>query len=283
MVNGNPKLAMDLAANITASNIFKSYPTPLRIWSIPIGDKPHAWNQYLNHIWPRTETTFFIDGYVRVKNKAFKLIHDALTSNSNYFAATGVPTVGRTAAKVRAEMLTSGGIHGNLCALPYRVMQKMYDSNFHIPLGLYRIDATLGATVCFGLDPANQKWDAKRIFVHPDATWDLDEKKWWKWADIRSQFKRILRQAQGDLENMAVRHHIAKMKMPVSSLPTTVTELIQQWMESCPEEARKQLNNPLRHCALRLLTQHPRDWSLSNQAPQFIASFGPSINCDSRH
>jgi hypothetical protein len=278
VINGNPQLVTHLIARITASGVFKHYLTPLRIWSILIGDKPHAWNQYLNHVWPETKTAFFIDGYVRVKKNALELIHTGLMNHSNYFAATGVPTVGRTATKVRTEMLTIGGLHGNLCAFPCHVMQKMRDSNFHVPLGLYRIDSMLGAVACFGLDPANQQWDPKRILVHPDATWDLDEKKWWKWTHVRAQLNRVLRQAQGDLENKAVRHHLAKMKRPVSSLPITATELIQQWMESCPEEAEAQFRNPLKRRALRLLTQHPRDWSLRHQPPQLVFSLNPSVS-----
>jgi hypothetical protein len=43
----------------------------LRIWSITVGDKAFAWNEYLHRIWPASAMTFFIDGYAEVRSDAF--------------------------------------------------------------------------------------------------------------------------------------------------------------------------------------------------------------------
>jgi hypothetical protein len=73
----------------------------LRIWSIPLGDKANAWNQYIHHLWAGQELVFFIDGYVRLNSDAIELLGGAVQSDPQALGGSGVPTVGRSARALR--------------------------------------------------------------------------------------------------------------------------------------------------------------------------------------
>lgn len=270
MVNGNPQLASDISKLLRVSKSSTSS-LVIRVWSISLGDKAHAWNQYVHQVWPGARCSFFVDGYVRVEPSALRLLDDGLTSCPGSLGGTGAPTTGRTAANSRRHLLAEGGLQGNLFALKKDTMNQLRQRKFNLPLGIYRTDSTLGAALAFGLDPSRHEWDLKgRIFVHPEVTWTTDERKWWHYAEIKSQFRRILRQAQGVLENKAVQNCLAHQKMAPEKLPYTVSELVLEWMQHYPDDARLVLRkNPLSKFALKKFSKH-RDWSSAMQPPQLV-------------
>jgi len=263
VVNGNPNLADEIALFCASDHSIAAAPKDfVRVWEIGVGDKANAWNQYIEHIWPKTRVTFFLDGYARPQPESLGNLARALESDVNLLAATGVPSVGRTAAALGREMLENGGIHGNLFALRGSTVRDLLALKFRLPLGIYRVDSTLGATLSFGLDPAHNAWSPKRyIFVCPEATWLTDEKEIRKFSDVLDQAKRILRQGRGILENLAVRHFLAVSKMSPGELPLTARELIERWISLDRNALIKALlRNPvLVAVALRNL-QRPRDW-----------------------
>ena len=273
LVNGNRNLAHGIVRLLNASiNSSKTRSANLRVWFIQLGDKAHAWNQYLQVIWPKSELTFFIDGYVRVDSNAFRLLDDALLNSPEYLAATGIPSIGWSAKSLRDEMLKNGGIHGNLFALKKSTMEALRELNFKLPLGLYRTDSTLGAALSFGLDPSRYSWSPKtRILVHSDVTWATDKKVPWRFTDISGQLKRILRQGQGILENLAVRDHLEIRKLRPEQLPDTATELVLRWTESHPDEFRKIfLQQPLLiFLAMKRLRQ-PKTWLDIDTSPELL-------------
>lgn len=247
VVNGNSDLAHELSKQGSSLTTSAKKPLTLRIWDIRIADKAYAWNKYIHSIWPESKIAFFIDGYVRVASNSLSLISAGLDSNSNALAATGVATTGRSAALLRKELLTHGGLHGNLYALKGNIMCKLKEINFLLPIGLYRTDPTLGAALAYALDPSKNSWNLKqRILVQPKATWTAPELSPWRIKDLKTQWKRILRQAQGALETQAVREHLAVQKRSPESLPRTASELVKSWIDTYPNDARKLfLRNPL--------------------------------------
>lgn len=265
MVNGNPELAAEVSSLLKAERSTVSSAV-VRVWATTVGDKANAWNQYVHVAWPGARLSFFVDGYVRVKPDAFSLLRDGLTSSPSSLGGTGVPTVGRTAAKSRLDMLATGGLQGNLFALTEATMGQIRHSQFKLPLGLYRTDSTLGAALAYGLDPSRNSWDLKnRILVHPGVTWTTEKKKWWRFGDIKTQFKRAIRQAQGVLENRAVANFLTQQKRAPENLPHTASEMVEDWIRECPNEATTILrNNPIIRMALKRL-RDPRDWSEAAQ------------------
>jgi hypothetical protein len=166
-------------------------------------------------------------------------------------------------------MLREGGIHGNLYAIKGDVLATLKQRGFRLPLGLYRTDPLLGAVLAFGLDPVRNGWDTRRLLVHPHATWTIPEAS--LASRVRQHIKRSVRQAQGALENDAIRDHLSEQRRTPESLPRTTSEMVGQWLDRHRFAALTSLlTTPLRAVAARRLRRH-RDWSAAETAPKLVA------------
>jgi hypothetical protein len=273
MVNGNPELASGITELIRKIPISGSTPL-LRVWSIPLAGKAHAWNQYVHLVWPGQKgPAFFVDGYARVDSDGLQLLAAALSKPTELLAAGGVPVSGRTATRLRESTLREGGLHGAFFALKSGVMNEFRDRDFCLPLGLYGFDSLLGAVLAFGIDPSRNQWDVKRfIFLHPDVGFTIDQKKWWRYSVVKTQIRRILNNALRVLVVEATKNFLAQRKRPPEDLPRTVEDFVLSWVRDYPNEARKTLwRSPLCRLALKKLRQ-PRDWSAAQHLPMLIHS-----------
>jgi hypothetical protein len=273
VINGNPALARE-AADAVASGAFSCGASSLRIWSAIAGDKAHAWNQYVHHIWPGSETAFFLDGYAEARPDAFAVLSRRLAEKPDALGATGVPSSGRSAARQRALMLREGGFHGNMHALCGKALHTMRDKGIRLPLGLYRTDSLIGAALLYKLAPEESRWDTTRVIVAADATWDVPGLSALTLKNVVSQAKRKLRQAQGDLENRAVREHLAIRRLPLEQLPGTAHELVNRWVsEKWGQAWLMYLRNPFcMHAAYKL--RRGRDWSQASKPPALLHTAG---------
>ena len=275
LVNGNTTLAPRIRESLenVLSHETEAASHTLRIWQIKQGGKGHAWNQYIHFLWPHTEISFFVDGYVQPKPDALTRLARHLRDAPAALACTGTPSSGRTAQRIREEMLSDGGLHGNLFALRSQTIEELRHTHFELALGLYSFDTVLCAILAYGLDPQTKQWDAKgRIIVAPDVTWTTEEKRWWHPADVQTQLKRYMNIAQRVLEREATKYYLQKRKLPIGSFPKRVDDYVLTWMSECPEHARKTLwRSPLSRIALRKITR-PTDWSLADRSPELIHS-----------
>jgi len=140
-----------------------------------------------------------------------------------------------------------------------------------LALGIYRTDSTLGAVLKFNLDPAHNDWDPTRIVVNQEASWSTRKRNWWRFSDLKNQAKRILRQAQGSLENRAVRQHLAIRRASPADLPETATELVMDWVANCPDEARKiSRRNFFRYQYALKKFRQPRNWEAADVLPRLV-------------
>jgi hypothetical protein len=276
VVNGNPGLAQEAASQAAAGG-FACGTSTLRIWSTPAGDKAHAWNQYVHDIWPGSDIAFFVDGYAEVRRNAFAILEQKLALTPDALGATGVPSSGRSAARQRELMLREGGFHGNMHALSGQALQTLRKKGIRLPLGLYRTDSLIGAALLFRLAPENDKWDTRRVVVVGEATWDVANLSALTLKNIIAQAKRKLRQAQGDLENRAVREHLSIQHLPLEQLPSTVHELVNRWVDGRRCEAwGMYLRNPFRlHAACKL--RRGRDWSQAKRPPALLHTAGAPL------
>jgi hypothetical protein len=267
VINGSRGLA-DQAGKFVETLQTRRVTARVRVWYVSVADKSHAWNQYLYDIWPGADIAFFVDGYVQVMKDAFAQISDGLAGASNALAGSGVPTMGRSARRLQ----TKPGIHGNLYAIKGDVLRKVRKNGFRLPLGLYRTDSLVGAIICFGLDPTKNQWDSNRLLIQPRATWRFDPLRWWSITDLRSHWKRVVRQAQGTLENSAVRQHLEVWRKAPEHLPRTATELVFDWMTTSPRAAIRILGGrPFCLLAALRLRSARRDWSQTTIPPLIIA------------
>lgn len=266
LVNGNKDLADEMAALIN----YKLIVSPLnsvRVWFVPFGDKAHTWNEYIYKIWEPCVFSYFIDGYTLVRSDAFTLLAEGLERHPFALGATGVPTVGRTATALRNHMLKDGGIHGNLFAIRGSAVASIRECQFRLPLGLYRTDGLIGAALMFRLDPFRNNWDTTCVFVHNGASWDVKNPPRWTINNFIIQWKRRLRQAQGEVENRAVREHLAINRLALAMIPSTVNELVKDWVDNHRLAAmRLFLREPLALYAV-LKLRKPRDWAAAKLLP----------------
>ena len=269
LINGNKELAATFAE--LASGWAQEGCT-LRVWWIATPDKAHTWNEFVHRIWDTDSIAFFIDGYAQVKPDALAAMERRLAATPGALGASGVPTCGRSAAKLREQMLREGGIHGNLYAVSAEGMRAIRAAGFRLPLGLYRTDPLLSSVLKFRLDPANHKWEHGRVAVEPEATWDVAGMSRLTIGNLTGQFKRMLRQAQGDLENRAAREHLAIKRLAPQLLPATAQDLITGWLDAQPAQARSLfMKRPLCLYAARKVRE-ARDWSSTQVAPALVLS-----------
>lgn len=250
LVNGNDQLAGDAVRFLAKASNTKG--ASVRIWSIPLGDKANAWNQYIHKIWSGEDLAFFIDGYVRINPDAVKLLGEAVMSETLALGGSGVPTSGRSAKALRNNLIINTGFHGNLCCIKGRVVAQMRDASISLPVGLYRTDSLMGALLCYALDPGSHGWEDHRILVHPNASWDVDLVRWWRLHDLTAIAKRYARQARGRLENKAIANHLAIRRQTPQSMPDTARALVLEWAGRCQADLQSIISrDPLARWALR--------------------------------
>jgi hypothetical protein len=228
LVNGNLELARQIAQRI--ADFDSSHQTPAwAVWHHPLPHKANALNHYFHDIWPGG-SSYFIDGYVRVKPDALGHLLATLACRQQAHAAAAVPSVGRSAAAMASAMQREGGFRGNLLALRATSMARLKADGFKLPVGMYRVDSTLGAVLAFNFDPSAFSWGPMRyVAVDARATWDIDLSPWWLPSTLRAHLLRRIRQAQGQVENWAVRHWLALEKRKPRELQADVHELIVAW------------------------------------------------------
>ena len=271
IVNGpSAELAEALNAHIDVSMVPRG--SVLRVLHIPVADKAFCWNEYVHNLWTPSPLAFFIDGYARARPRALAALRAGMGDDPGILGGTGIPTEGRSAAALREQMLRSGGIHGNLFALRGSVMEQFRATGFRLPLGIYRTDSTIGSVVKLKLDPSLRDWDERRIHVTPEASWSLAPSSRWPTGKFRGQFRRMLRQAQGAIENRAVRQHLVVECRKPEDLPETNYELVTGWVERLPGEARALFRRqPLALLAYRRL----KPWIGPRACAAVIGQFSP--------
>ena len=271
LINGNAALAEHFAGQAAALAPGRC---TLRVWSIAAPDKAHTWNEYVHRIWDTGGTAFFVDGYARVKPDAFEALDRHLAATPKALAASGVPSCGRSARRLREHMLRRGGIHGNLYALKGESMQALRSTEFRLPLGLYRTDPMLGAALTFRLDPASNQWTPGSVVAVAGATWDVDGISELSYKNVVAYFKRRLRQAHGILESRAFREHMSIKRLPPRLLPATSQDMVNNWLAAQPAQARSLfVKQPSCLYAARQL-RRPRNWAATQVAPQLLYKFG---------
>ena len=270
LVNGNRSLAYEVASSLGAMSIASEGTVCLRVWFIELGDKAQAWNVYAHQIYGDTALTFFVDGYAQPRPDALRHLALGLDGDPHALAASGVPSCGRSARAQRSEMLRGGGIHGNLFALTKVAMEQVRQRGFRLPMGLYRTDALIGAALSFSFDPTRNPWDPSRILVQQTATWKFEALRFWRLTDFVVHVKRKGRQLKGQLENLAVRDHLAIRHLPLERLPPTIDELVNSWWTGDAGPGFMQL---MRRPGWLFAIRHfrgARDWSAARLLPREI-------------
>jgi hypothetical protein len=254
LVNGNAPLAAEMRGRLAAGAWWNSRAT-IRLWSAPHADKAEAWNRYLHELIPPAALAFFMDGYVTVEADTLMKLADALARNPAALAATCVPSSGRSAGVVRRRLITEGGLHGNLYALPEATVRRLRQTGFRLPRGIYRNDSALGAALAFDLDPTCNDWSLERIVAVPEARYRAPSVDPTRPAELAAVLlRRRLRQGRGQLETRALRAHLAGARRLPSAWPATARALVLQWADEHRDEAKSlRWSDPVAWVALMAL------------------------------
>lgn len=262
VVNGNSGLSAQVAEVLRSESLaaYAAAPVTVRLWSVALGDKSNAFNDWLHAIRPESPYHFIVDGYVIVDRHALRALVAALEANPEALAASGMPSQGFSAARLRRQMLAEGGLHGNLFAVRGQAVRQMKEVGFRLPVGLYRFDSTLGAALSFGLDPSRNDWEPKRRIVSVDGCgWSTAREAASPVAAFRAWRGRKHRQAQGDFENKAVADLFARQRSRIDRLEADVTSLVRRWATARPDDLAAVLARGARWRAAwqRLLNRPP--------------------------
>lgn len=269
LVNGHGEVAHEFGRAVQARAGLPDG-VRVRVWELGLRDKAHAWNTYVHELWPGSVCTFFVDGYASVQPDAFSRLDARLAQAPEAVAAAAVPTVGRSAAQVRAWMLEASQIHGSLYAVRGEALTRMRASGFRLPLGFYRTDALLGTLFNFNLDPPRHPWDERGIVVAADATWTIRVSSLWRVADLGAQTARVFRQAVGRFEEAAIKEHLYDRRRSPLEIPSGPMALVDTWMRRHPASALRLLaRHPLALVRLALVRWRT-DWRLREDAPRCV-------------
>lgn len=238
LINGNKKLESDLTA--TLKNTSKQPLQPIRVWSIPTADKANTWNQHIHSIWAGNTDTIYIDGYVLINRDSVLRLQNTLQKNPSALGTSGAPSIGWSAKKIRETMKNDGGFHGNFCAISAAALARIREHNAKLPLGMYRVDALMGAFLAFGLSDKERRWQPK-IYTPTtfDATWMCTEKLWYSPKDIASWYRRRERQLRGQIENSAIKALLTEDMTSFADLPKNIAALFETWKDRQPKEFQR--------------------------------------------
>jgi len=203
-----------------------------RVYAIPLGCKANAFNQFVHRLRPPAETYFCVDAYVEVAPEALRRLAHRLEGSPEANAAAAVPTAGRSAARLRQQMLMHSGLHGSLFALRGGFVERIAALGLSLPAGFYRGDGLLGSFALHDLDAVKGGWRVERR------------------RDIGRQFNRRVQQARGRLQWAALRHAI--YPAGYGALPDDADRLTLDWIAAAPaERAPKPWRDPFAMLALR--------------------------------
>ncbi len=197
---------------------------PFSVYDIPYPDKSNAINQVIHRLAGPADVAFMVDAYAMITPGSFTALEAALAGAPQARAAAAVPSVGRSAAAMAAEMVVNPGLHGSLFALRGDFLARMRETGFHLPVGLYRGDGLLGSAVMHDLDALGTPWTNAFMAVAPDATWSFRPLSPWNHADRKRHWNRLLRQGRGELEDMAIKRIIYRGNY--AALPREASDLI---------------------------------------------------------
>ncbi|MFP4648901.1 MAG: hypothetical protein ACLFMS_06860 [Halorhodospira sp.] len=192
---------------------------------IPWGDKANAWNQYVYGLRRPALWHLFVDGYLTLAPAGLEQMALRLEATTALRAATGVPAGENSGSRhMRHFVRTHGGILGGLHALRGDFLDEIVERRLLIPWGLYRGDGLIGSFACHDLDPIHNQWDRDRVLVCEEARWYGRRTNPLSLGDWRRQAQRMVRQAQGRMENRAIRSVIFEANY--EGLPASAPELM---------------------------------------------------------
>lgn len=231
------------------------WPYPARVVEITLGDKANAWNQYIHGLRPDARWHLFVDGYVVPDVAGLEVLRERCeAAPAEQTAATGMPAGEHAGAVQMREFVTRhGGVLGGLHALRGEFVERLVARGLFQPWGLYRGDGLIGSWICHDLDPPSNRWDKQHIIPVPQAAWQGERLSPWSPGDLLTHWRRMHRQAQGRMENRAIKDII--YREGYEGLPDSARELVEHALILGPGDND---GTPLRRLLRARVARHVR-------------------------
>jgi hypothetical protein len=239
----------------------------LEVYEIPVADKSNAINRYLYELRdPQAEAHVFVDGYAVVSRNALHDLADALQAHPRAHLAAGVPQ-GTSFEQEMRDALAHGrsSLHGNLFAMRPSFAARIVSEGIRLPRGLYRGDGLIGSMA--KRDLARTGWDESRIECVLSATCHSVRLSPARLSDLRRQWHRQIRQAQGTIENVAIKEILARDGF--AALPTENYTLIHGYVARHGLPNRSLTDRALARLAIRRLKR------IGDTRPQLVFKLHP--------
>lgn len=223
--------------------------TSIKVFYIDYGDKSNAINQFLyaSCIYTPSKYYAFIDGHICVAPDLFDRVADHFNNDSELLCVSGAADNGRTSAMLSRHSIRNGAVYGQCFVLKGEFVSRLRSKKFKLPIGLYRGDGLIGSMVAHNLDAVNNEWSNSRSIVAQNSKYTIETLSIFSFRALVKQFRRMIRQSRGTLENWAIKTIIYKENY--SSLPEYADDMLrQQDINGWPATPKRQL--PFRWLAL---------------------------------
>jgi hypothetical protein len=227
------------------------------VFEIAFGDKANAWNHFIHRFRPPASVYFFVDAYAVVQPFAFDQLSKAIASSNGVNAATALPTTGRSAASLSRRIRETHGLHGSLHALRRDFVDRICARKIRLPIGLYWGDGLIGAMAMFDLEPCRDVWTPSRIAVAEGATWKHRPLSLIRVSDLMRQLNRMVRQARGRMENVALKPIIREAGF--EGLPAFSDSMLQAWIAQDPAN---RMPSPYKDLFGYIAVRRVQEWSV---------------------
>jgi hypothetical protein len=173
-----------------------------------------------------------------------------LATRPEIVAATGVAANGRTMARNTQPTLSWGGhLHGQLHALRADFLDRFVARGLRLPIGIYYSDGLIGSMAMHDLDTIGVEWKTQRIGGSPGAVYEIPVLSPFRFADLKRQFHRKIRQQRGRLENLAIRSIVYDLNY--EGLPEYADDMILGYVEKFGVPKVAWVDRPFQLLALR--------------------------------
>lgn len=227
----------------------------IEVIEIAMGDKANAWNVYVHDLAVEAQYHFFIDGDTTPCPDSFRRLANSLCQDEKAFAASGLPTGGRTSVRWAQHIRARHGMPGPLYCIRGPVIDELRERRLRLPVGLigddvlipFLIKRDLGDSVVVNPD---------RVHVCNEAQFTAPSLHPGAWRDWKTYWKRLRRNSLRRFQNQLLLPFLKKNG--VSAIPERVEELY-------TEAAVKQLS-------IRLGVNTAFDWLARREIQRLVTA-----------
>ncbi len=168
LVNGCTDDTAQVAAVLAAAD------PRISIHELPVGDKAHAWNEYVHRIADEAAAHIFLDGDIRPSRGAIAALVQTLNAAPDADGAAALPASGRSQRKWAARLRHNHYLSGNLYALSEKALTKFRQRQLRLPFGAKGEDGIISYLLLTDYAGGTDDRHLKRIAVAEDATFEFD-------------------------------------------------------------------------------------------------------------